>query len=182
MTRDDWTDLSLKLLGEQGPEALTVDAVCDAAGRTRGSLYHHFNDMEALLAGILERWRVLHTEHLIEVLESATPHAEGQPYRLNSLAFALDYGIERNVRRLIARRPALRHFVAEVDTRRTEYVSELMQRGVGVDPVQAELLAHVVYAAWIGFQHLEPEPDQARLALLYQSFAQIVQESLSKHG
>ncbi len=182
MTRDDWTDLGLKLLGEQGPEALTVDAVCTAAGRTRGSLYHHFEDMEALLAGILERWRVLHTEHLIEAVESQTSDPDGKPYRLNSLAFALDYGIERNVRRLIARRPALRHFVAEVDTRRTDYVSELMRRDVGVDPVQAELLAPVVYAAWIGFQHLEPEPDPAQVAMLYQAFAQILKETLSKQG
>ena len=83
-TREDWTDLALRLLAERGPAAVTVDTLCTAAGRTRGSLYHHFRDHGSLLDATLASWRKRYTDDVIE----ATPPGPRAPRRLLELTDA----------------------------------------------------------------------------------------------
>ena len=46
--RDDWLALGLERLAAEGPRALRLENICAAAGRTRGSFYHHFRDHDEL--------------------------------------------------------------------------------------------------------------------------------------
>ena len=56
MTPADYYAAALELLGERGAEALTVAAVCERVGVTKGSFYHHFDSMAALHDGLLAYW------------------------------------------------------------------------------------------------------------------------------
>src|SRR5688500_82529 len=40
-TREDWVELAVARLKADGAGALTLEALCLAAGRTKGSFYHH---------------------------------------------------------------------------------------------------------------------------------------------
>lgn len=93
LRRSDWTELALRILAEDGPESLTVARLCEVAGRTRGSLYHHFADHEALIAATLEHWAARDTDRLIAEARDADD--------LDRRAAALDARLELAVRRLI---------------------------------------------------------------------------------
>ena len=62
------------LFAEQGIDAVSVDAVAEAAGRTSGAVYAHFGSKQGLLLALLDSWRdsVL-TVLLAEVAVSDSP-------------------------------------------------------------------------------------------------------------
>ncbi|HEY5109843.1 MAG TPA: TetR/AcrR family transcriptional regulator [Acidimicrobiales bacterium] len=45
------------LFAEQGIDAVSVDAVAEAAGRTSGSVYAHFGSKQGLLLALLDSWK-----------------------------------------------------------------------------------------------------------------------------
>ena len=47
-------DCAAKLALEQGLSAVTIQAVADAAGVTKGGLFHHFESKQALVEGMFE--------------------------------------------------------------------------------------------------------------------------------
>lgn len=162
MTREQWADLGLLVLAEEGPGGLTVARLCERAGLTRGSLYHHFADHDALLRGVLERWADSYTERLIA-------GAQDDSRQLNVLALELDFAVEQAVRRLVAKFEELRPLVRAVDARRIQTLVRMHKaRGLS-NPREA---AEIEYAAFLGFQQLEL--GKARLAALYAFFERLL--------
>jgi AcrR family transcriptional regulator len=53
-TRDHLVGEATRLFAERGFDATSVEAVLDAAGVSRGSLYHHFKSKEALFEAVLD--------------------------------------------------------------------------------------------------------------------------------
>jgi AcrR family transcriptional regulator len=45
------------LFAEQGIDAVSVDAVAEAAGRTSGAVYAHFGSKQGLLLALLDSWK-----------------------------------------------------------------------------------------------------------------------------
>jgi AcrR family transcriptional regulator len=54
-TRAQIVEAGALLLSERAPEALTVDAVVEAAGVAKGTFYYHFQSIEELVAAVGER-------------------------------------------------------------------------------------------------------------------------------
>ena len=51
-TRAQIVEAGLMLLAERPPEALTVDAIVEAAGVAKGTFYYHFQSIEELVAAV----------------------------------------------------------------------------------------------------------------------------------
>ena len=62
------------LFADQGVDAVSIDAVAEAAGRTSGAVYAHFGSKQGLLLALLDSWKdsVL-TVLLAEVAVTASP-------------------------------------------------------------------------------------------------------------
>ncbi|MGJ4965910.1 TetR/AcrR family transcriptional regulator [Bradyrhizobium oligotrophicum] len=54
-TEDQILSAAAEILERQGPEAVTTRAVCQAAGVTAPTLYHHFGDKSGLLRALVLR-------------------------------------------------------------------------------------------------------------------------------
>jgi AcrR family transcriptional regulator len=54
-TRDRLIAAGRERFGKQGYDATSITAILDAAGTTRGSLYHHFETKEELFDAVLDR-------------------------------------------------------------------------------------------------------------------------------
>jgi AcrR family transcriptional regulator len=54
-TRAQIVEAGATLLAEQPPEALTVDAIVEAAGVAKGTFYYHFQSIEELAAAVGEK-------------------------------------------------------------------------------------------------------------------------------
>lgn len=55
MRRDELLDAAEELLCDQGSAALTLSAVADRAGVSKGGLLYHYGSKEALIKGMVER-------------------------------------------------------------------------------------------------------------------------------
>ncbi len=55
MRRDDLLDAAECLLEDQGAQGLTLAAVAERAGVSKGGLLYHFGSKEALIKGMIER-------------------------------------------------------------------------------------------------------------------------------
>jgi AcrR family transcriptional regulator len=56
-TRSRLLDAAAELFAAQGVDAVSVDAVAEAAGRTSGAVYAHFGSKQGLLLALLDAWK-----------------------------------------------------------------------------------------------------------------------------
>ncbi|HRP09706.1 MAG TPA: helix-turn-helix domain-containing protein [Terricaulis sp.] len=162
--REDWIALGLAALARSGPEALTLERVTAAAGKTRGSFYHHFADHEAFLAALGARWRETSTETPIATTERQRGRRSDTLARRTA---AIDHALERNLRRLAASEPAIAREVKRVDEARIRYLVKLFRDELGVSPAEALARARIQHAYFVGAQMVFPEAD-ARFRLRLQ--------------
>lgn len=154
--RGDWVALGLARLAEIGPEALTLEALCDAAQRSKGSFYHHFLDHAAFVDAVLVAWRDQALDAVIRLADEAGD-AAGRLSRLNDLAARLDPGLEAAMRRFAAVEPKAAEAVRAVDERRVAYLAELTAARFGVGPPAARTIAEIEYAVFIGHLAVWPQ-------------------------
>ena len=64
LSRSDWLQVALELLHAEGINAVTVDALAERLGITRGSFYHHFKDRRDLSQEMLDFWKLKWTVEL----------------------------------------------------------------------------------------------------------------------
>ncbi len=160
LTDDAWLALGLLALADAGPEALTIEALCLRADRSKGSFYHHFESIAAYRERLVAYWRERDTEQIIR-LSSAHGDATGRLDALNRLTSHLDMRLEQAMRRLGAQDPTVAGVVRDVDRRRTGFLVQLQLATGDFPPDDAELIAQVSYAAFVGFQVIAPEMKAA---------------------
>ena len=148
-TRDDWTEIALRALAEGGLQAVAVEPLAARAGATKGSVYHHFPNREALLRATVERWEREHTERVIELVESEKSPQDKlrtlfetvlDRQRKGSVEMALQAGAENEV---IA--PVLKR----VTERRLGYLTELFEQ-LGFDHEHAKKRALIAFSLYLG--------------------------------
>jgi len=155
-SRDDWVELAVVRLKATGAAALTVDALCLAAGRTKGSFYHHFETVEALLVELARRWRRTETDEI-----GALAIAEADP-RLGLRALArrserMDHSLEIGVRALAAQRPEVAALVQDADTTREGIIADLLGRAYGLPAAEAADVARVFHSLQLAAQLRAPD-------------------------
>lgn len=72
--RKDLLDAAIRLFGQRGYHATTIDNITEEAGVTRGALYWHFKSKSDLLEAVFESLRAFFLERLIRHVEQAGSH------------------------------------------------------------------------------------------------------------
>ena len=147
-TQEDWLEAGLTFLRERGHDALTIDALCRALGRTKGSFYNHFADVSGFSQRLLEHWEKRSTEDIILAADTSRTPSERRA-RLYASVRTVESGVERALQAWALRDPVAREVRARVDARRIAYLAEL-RRAAGVKPKTAERIAQIEYAAFLG--------------------------------
>lgn len=157
----DWIALGVDLLRREGPAGLSIERLTAAAGKTRGSFYHHFADRDRFLAEFMTSWRS-------DVLENRAAKLAASGDRATLLAalrdepFALDHPLERQLRHLAAIEPIVQRAVAEVDQARISGLAMLI-RTLRPEVTDPEGTAFLQYAVLVGSQWLVSDLDDPRL-------------------
>ena len=152
--RDDWLELGFRELVARGKPGLTLERLCEAAGRTRGSFYHHFADHETFVRALLERWVERQTDAVIALVETRDGERLSS---LHELAGALDHGLDIAIRRFAATEPLAADTVSAVDRERLDFLERLYREDHGLPPARARRLAEIEYALFVGMQTLWPD-------------------------
>lgn len=150
LTPVDWCDAGLSLLRDEGMPALTIDRMCAALERTKGSFYHHFRDLDAFLVALLQRWEENQTDGPIRFAAGEEDPRE-RAARLDEAVERLDHRLELAVRGWGVWDERARRAVERVDGRRLEYLTGLYE-AMGVDG--AREMAQLEYVAFVGTQQV----------------------------
>ena len=143
-TKRDWFVGSVQILLADGPQGLTIDALCKYLGVTKGSFYHHFGSYEAYKQQFLAFYEAEGTLNIIERLASLpSPKAKLQGL-LNSVVDFSNRQVEDPdvaMRAWALQDTAVRQVQMRVDGRRREYVQQLCEEITG-DTAQAKTIAN----------------------------------------
>lgn len=168
--KEDWLTLGMEQLSAHGPDAMKLEAICRAAGLTRGSFYHHFADHESFLVAMTEHWFASQSQGVAKVLDADLSAADGAA-ALTEAALMIDYRLELGIRELARRKPTIHDIVAKADQFRLNMVKQLYLSQFNLSEELAEDYATIEYAVFCGIILLEPDMSikrQSALAALYQ--------------
>jgi AcrR family transcriptional regulator len=155
-SRDAWIELGVARLAAEGPGALTLEALCAQAGRTRGSFYHHFPTVEALLVDIARRWRRTETDEIGQVgLENPDPRAGLRALARRSER--MDHRLEIGIRLLGGQNPDVAALVREADAAREAILTDLLARAYGLTPRAAGDTARLFHSLQLAAQMRTPD-------------------------
>ncbi|MCC9203533.1 TetR/AcrR family transcriptional regulator [Arthrobacter sp. zg-Y769] len=74
--KEELARTSVELFARHGYAKTSVQQIVDAAGVTKGALYHYFNSKDDLLFDIYDRILTLQREHLTEIIGRELPAVE----------------------------------------------------------------------------------------------------------
>ncbi len=150
MLKDDWLSLGLELLVEAGVAQVKIDPLCQRAGATKGSFYHHFKNREVFLTELLSYWQQHYSQQLIDKVQNL-PEWQQRRNRLLDLIDDEALAIETAVRNWAWQDTQAKAAVQEADQIRLDYLAgqcalllpESKQDKVG-------LLAGILYWTLVG--------------------------------
>ncbi len=76
-TRETWLTAALEQLREHGPGGLAIDKIARRLGVTRGSFYHHFDNLDAFIEELPTYWMHQYQPTPFEVIVEWEPKVEG---------------------------------------------------------------------------------------------------------
>jgi AcrR family transcriptional regulator len=165
--QQDWIDLGLKVLAENGVETVRVEPLAKLLNVTKGSFYWHFKNREELLEAILQEWVNRETESIIEQVEASGGDASAKLLQLFELAIQDEGQVENAIRAWAANDFRVAAVLDQVDQRRLDYTKNLFL-DVGFAPFEATVRARMVYYSLIGESVLGTRTNRAeRLAEMH---------------
>jgi AcrR family transcriptional regulator len=152
-TPDLWLDAAYEMLVEAGVEAVKVMPLAERLGLSRTSFYWHFADREALLAGLVDRWRQKNTGNLVARCDA--PAATITDAMLNLIDCWVDPGmfdsrLEFAIRTWSLNDPGVEAAMADADAVRVTAITDLFRR-FGYGATEADTRARTLYLTQVGY-------------------------------
>jgi AcrR family transcriptional regulator len=165
-TRSQIVEAGLMLLAERPPEALTIDAIVEAAGVAKGTFYYHFQSIEELVAAVGAKL----ADSFDELL---APLRLDVPDPVERLSFAFTQFLEKAINdplwgRLVVRSVQVPAALAGIREHLEADLAEAIDQGrLAIQDVK--LAADIVIGIWLqvtrGSLERRATPDLTRQAL-----------------
>ena len=174
-SRSQLIDATLRVILEQGIDAVRIDDIVSEVGVTKGSLYWHFEDREALIKGALVEHLARLNAQTVAGISSAIASAETKDDYLAQIApFLVDPYEPHQVRERWQR------LMVMAETRRDDDLAAMMR------DVQAKSLAVfvelMVQAQDNGILRQDVDPTAVATALSALNFGSNIIDVLGDHG
>jgi AcrR family transcriptional regulator len=152
-TPEIWLDAAYGLLVEGGVEAVKVMPLAEKLGLSRTSFYWHFADREALLAGLIARWKSQNTGNLVARCEARAPTITAA--MLNLFDCWVDPGLfdsrlEFAMRTWALTDAGVQAAMADADSTRLAAITALFRR-FGYAETEADTRARTLYLTQVGY-------------------------------
>lgn len=147
--QQDWLDLGLKVLAEEGVEALRVEPLAKLLKVTKGSFYWHFKNRENFLEAILQTWVNQETSSIINQVEAIGGDAATKLLNLLELTVQDDGQVENAIRSWATKDSKVAAVLEKVDKLRLGYTKDLFL-AVGFTPFEAMVRARMAYYFLVG--------------------------------
>jgi AcrR family transcriptional regulator len=143
LAADDWLQLALETLDNQGIHKVNVEYLARKLGVTKGSFYWHFKNRDALLKAMLDYWADNLTTKVIDRSAQDTYGAKETLYKLMTIITNEQAGrYETAIRAWATHDEMARNKLQEVDRQRLKYFIKLF-RNMKFEKTDAELRARL---------------------------------------
>ncbi len=152
-SRDFWLDAAYNLLIDSGVDAVKVMAMAKSLAISRTSFYWHFDDRDALLDALIQRWQEKNTANLIS---QTNVYAETITEAVLNLFDCwidpelFDAPLDFAIRNWGQSSGKLKQIIEQSDRERIAAISVMFSR-FGYDQQQAETRALTVYYTQVGY-------------------------------
>ena len=169
--KEDWLNEGLKILAQAGLEGLTIDAMALGLGLTKGSFYHHFENVQDFEQRLLEYWAD-------QYLSTANLLPEDPQERLSLLDTIMEQTFrsitepETAIRLWAQQDDRARVYVEQVDAFRRQLVFDIFQSLVH-DVKKAGLMTDIIFTMTIGSMTTLPRIPAQRVLELYKEFKRL---------
>jgi AcrR family transcriptional regulator len=172
LTKIDWYKKGLQVLSTKGYSNLRLEYLCEQLEVTRGSFYHHFEDLNEFVDKMMEYW-----EEYSNSIMDGVANSEGSPEdKLNKLqkdVFDISGKLEVIIRAWATFNKTVLKYVRRIDRKRIAFITELhIKQGYAKDT--AELTAKLEYATYIGVQNLYFMESKKEAESLYGEFERVL--------
>lgn len=167
---------AMDILGEAGPDGLTIAALCHRLGVTKGSFYHHFRSMPEFVSRLMQ-WFTAYNDSLVDLFERERD--VGRQFDLAiETGSRLDHAAEAAIRGWARSNSEVATTVRGVDDRRHRYLVRAFT-GAGVPGADARFYARLLVDMLVGRQQREHPLDVDELAT---AFARVKDVALASAG
>jgi AcrR family transcriptional regulator len=152
-TPDLWLDAGYDLLVEGGVEAVKVMPLAERLGLSRTSFYWHFPDREALLQGLIDRWRSKNTGSLVARCDAEAATISEAMLNLVDCWIdpeLFDSRLEFAMRTWALTDPGVEAAMTDADAIRLHAITRLFRR-FGYPDTEADTRARTLYLTQVGY-------------------------------
>ena len=157
-----WLEEGLKILATKGPGALSIESLTAAAGKTKGSFYHHFGSREQYIEQLLQYHEKVTFDEIIEVADKGGG-VRARFKRLKKLTFQISSDLELAIRAWALYDAKVKAFQDRLDRRRLEYLRQLYL-GTGAEAEKARTMSYRDYSLFIGLQQLRHHQEKSKFS------------------
>ena len=158
-----WLDAAYEILVESGVDSIRIVPLAKRLKLSRTSFYWFFEDREALLAALLERWRSKNTQNLVR---QCGAYAESITEAIFNVfdcwldARLFDSGLEFAVRSWAQQSLHVAAAIRGADATRIDALTDMFVR-FRFDPHAANVRARTIYLTQIGYISMKTKEDIA---------------------
>lgn len=162
-----WLDEGLAVLAESGVHAVTIEALSERLGLSKGSFYHHFKGMAGYHAALLAHYEKRETQAFIDLVDALPVEDGAEKLRALISAAVADeasVAVEPQVRIWASHDPVAEATMKRVDAKRVDYLQRQCRAIVDAD--RADDVGKMIYLVGIGSGHIVPPipvADQVRM-------------------
>jgi AcrR family transcriptional regulator len=160
-TTEDYFTAAFELLGADGSDGLTIAALCERLGVTKGSFYHHFGGLPEFVDQLLAWWEDEYGTQVI-ARSAAEPEVSLRARGLVELGVSLPHAAEAALRAWGRSNDEVATVVGRMDKQRERHVENTLVR-LGLDRSRARLHTRMALDILIGRQMRERRVNRARL-------------------
>jgi AcrR family transcriptional regulator len=155
---------AMDILGESGPEGLTIAALCGRLGVTKGSFYHHFGGLGEFVTRFLAEW-VGQSVELVRQMESERD-SRRRLELASEHALAFRHEAEAAIRAWGHSVPEVAEAVRTVDGVRQDYLAWAFHE-LGLSRADAQFFARLSVDILVGRQSREQRVDIGQLSTAF---------------
>lgn len=153
----DWLEFALDILIKKGPDSLKITPLCDLKGVTKGSFYHHFKNRSEFIETLMTHW---YQEMTLDFITQANTQASPleRLKKLDQVIASHNIEAEMHIRAWALKEQSIAAHLERIDQQRKSYLAHCYIE-LGMEEVQAQDVALMAYANFLGMQQIHPKPS-----------------------